>query len=140
MPYLTTPRPTPWHKGKLTGQKPPLKIQHIWAVRIRLQMSGRLRDLALFNLAIDSKLRACDLVRIRVRDVDRGGRIVSLAQDPATVSSYDIVIAPLAYELTKPTEVAFWQFCQCVPDHWPAALLCCRHVHQRLPANIGWMR
>ena len=79
MPYLTTPRPMPWNKGKLTGQKPPLKVQHIWAIRIRLQMSGRLRDLALFNLAIDSKLRACDLVRISVRDVDRGGMIASRA-------------------------------------------------------------
>ena len=63
----------PWNKGKLIGQKPPLKLQEIWGIRIRLQMLGRTRDLALFNLAIDSKLRGCDLVRIRVCDVAHGG-------------------------------------------------------------------
>jgi hypothetical protein len=60
---------SPWNKGKLTGQKPPLKLKEIWAIRIRLQISLQVRDLALFNLAIDSKLRSCDLVKIRVRDV-----------------------------------------------------------------------
>jgi hypothetical protein len=60
----------PWNKGKLVGQKPPLKLREIWAIRIRLQQARRTRDLALFNLAIDSKLRACDLVRIRFSDVD----------------------------------------------------------------------
>jgi len=54
---------TPWNKGKLVGQKPPLKLKEIWAIRIRLQLSARIRDLALFNLAIDSKLRSCDLVK-----------------------------------------------------------------------------
>ena len=53
--------PTPWNKGKLIGQKPPLKLQEIWAIRIRLQLQNKIRDLALFNLAIDSKLRSCDL-------------------------------------------------------------------------------
>jgi hypothetical protein len=59
----------PWNKGKLIGQKPPLKLKEIWAIRIRLQLSNRIRDLALFNLAIDSKLRGCDLVKLRVLDV-----------------------------------------------------------------------
>jgi hypothetical protein len=59
-------RVTPGNKGKLLGQKPPLKLKEIWAIRIRLQMSGRTRELALFNLAIDSKLRGCDLVSLRV--------------------------------------------------------------------------
>ena len=64
MQYLLTysERHTPWNKGKITGQKPPLKRNEIWAIRVRLQIRGRLRDLAMFNLAIDSKLRACDLV------------------------------------------------------------------------------
>jgi len=62
----------PWNKGKLVGQKPPLKLQEIWAIRIRLQLARRTRELAPFNLAIDSKLRACDLIRIRVRDVAQG--------------------------------------------------------------------
>ena len=59
----------PWNKGKLVGQKPPLKLKEIWAIRIRLQIANRIRDLGLFNLAIDSKLRSCDLVKLRIRDV-----------------------------------------------------------------------
>jgi len=57
----TAGRVTPWNKGKLLGQKPPLKLKEIWAIRIRLQLDHRTRELALFNLAIDSKLRGCDL-------------------------------------------------------------------------------
>ena len=73
------PRPVPSNKGKLIGQKPPLKLKEIWAIRIRLQLAGRLRDLALFNLAIDGKLRGCDLVSLRVSDMDHGGNIASRA-------------------------------------------------------------
>jgi integrase len=68
-----------WNKGKLVGQKLPLKLQEIWAIRTRLQLGGQYRDLALFNLAIDSKLRACDLLKIHVSDVSNGGRITSRA-------------------------------------------------------------
>jgi hypothetical protein len=57
------------------GQKAPFRLKEIWAIRVRLQFYGRIRDLALFNLAIDSKLRACDLVRLRVRDVSHGDRV-----------------------------------------------------------------
>src|SRR5215471_5635421 len=71
----TKPGREPWNKGKLVGQKAPLKLKDIWAIRIRLQMYDRLRDLALFDLAIDSKLRACDLVKIRVCDVSHGERV-----------------------------------------------------------------
>jgi hypothetical protein len=56
----------PWNKGKLVGQKSPLKVRDIWALRVR-QMQGRTRELALLNLGIDSKLRGCDLVKLRVR-------------------------------------------------------------------------
>jgi hypothetical protein len=59
----------PWNKGKLTGAKPPLRPKHVWAVRTRLQLANRLRDLALFDLAIDSKLRGCDVVGLKVVDV-----------------------------------------------------------------------
>jgi len=59
----------PWNKGKLTGAKPPLSPKHVWAIRTRLQLLKRFRDLALFNLAIDSKLRGCDLVGLRISDV-----------------------------------------------------------------------
>ena len=68
----------PWNKGKLVGQKAPLKLRDIWAIRIRLQLRNRTRDLALFNLAIDSKLRACDLVKLRVLDVAHGGEMGGL--------------------------------------------------------------
>jgi integrase len=69
----------PWNKGKLIGQKKPLKLQDNWAIRIRLQHAGQKRDLAFFNLALDSKLRGCDLVKLRVRDVSHGSRIASRA-------------------------------------------------------------
>ena len=62
-------RTRPWNKGRLLGQRPPLKLKEIWAIRIRLQLGHWARDLALFNLAIDSKLRGCDLTRLRVQDV-----------------------------------------------------------------------
>ena len=61
----------PWNIGKIIGQKPPLKRKDIWAIRVRLQLDGRKRDLALFNLVIDSKLRGCDLVAIKITDVWR---------------------------------------------------------------------
>jgi integrase len=64
-----------WNKDKLLGQKPPLKLKEVWAIRIRLQLSGHVRDLAMFNLAIDSKLRASDLVRLKVSDVAMGTSI-----------------------------------------------------------------
>ena len=71
----------PWNKGRLIGQKRPLKPKDVWTVRVRLQLEGRKRDLAMFNLAIDSKLRGCDLVRLRVDDVLAGERV----RDRATV-------------------------------------------------------
>jgi hypothetical protein len=78
--FVTTkPNREPWNKGKLVGQKTPLKLKDIWAIRVRLQISDRARDLGLFNLAIDSKLRACDLVKLRVRDVSHGGRVSTRA-------------------------------------------------------------
>jgi hypothetical protein len=65
----------PWNKGRLIGQKRPLRPKEVWAIRVRLQLEQRRRDLALFNLAIDSKLRGCDLVQLRVRDVCVGDRV-----------------------------------------------------------------
>jgi hypothetical protein len=75
----STPTPRkwlPWNKGKLTGAKPPLRPKHVWSIRTKLEIKGRARDLAMFNLAIDSKLRGCDVVAIRVEDVAAGGYIV----------------------------------------------------------------
>ena len=68
-----------WNKGKLVGQKPPLNPKDIWAIRIHLQNANAVRDLAMFNLVIDSKLRGCDLVSLRVRDVALGNRILPRA-------------------------------------------------------------
>ena len=67
------------NRGQLRGQKPPLKPQEIWSIRVRLQLGKRVRDLALFNLAIDSKLRGCDLVALKVRDVAPSGTVASRA-------------------------------------------------------------
>ena len=75
----------PWNKGKLVGQKAPLRLKDIWAIRVRLQIGHRTRELALFNLAIDSKLRSCDLVR-RVRDVCYGNVVASTAARTALSS------------------------------------------------------
>jgi hypothetical protein len=60
---------TPWNKGKLVGARPPLRPKHVWSIRTRLLLEGRIRDLALFNLAIDSKLLGCDVVALKVEDV-----------------------------------------------------------------------
>jgi integrase len=68
-PNLTNPKRVPWNKDKLIGPRPPLQQKHVWAIRTTLQIERQLRDLALFNLAIDSKLRGCDLVAVRVDDV-----------------------------------------------------------------------
>jgi hypothetical protein len=71
--------PRPWNKGKLVGQKAPLKLKEIWAIRVRLQIFSRTRELALFDLGIDSKLRTCDLLKLKVRDVCHGERVAARA-------------------------------------------------------------
>ncbi len=92
----------PWNKGKLVGQKRPLKLQEIWAIRIRLQLGGKLRELALFNLALDSKLRGCDLVRVKVADVRQtSGRVASRA-----VIMQKKTNPPVQFEITEKTRVA----------------------------------
>lgn len=91
----------PWNKGKLVGQKLPLKQREVWTIRIRLQLSEQQRDLALFNLAIDSKLRACDLVGLRLRDIGQGGRIASRA----TVMQQKTK-RPVQFEITEGTRQA----------------------------------
>ena len=69
----------PWNKGKLTGAKPPLRPKHVWSIRTKLQMADRKRDLALFNLAIDSKLRGCDVVALKVEDIAPHGFAIERA-------------------------------------------------------------
>ena len=91
----------PWNKGKVTGQKPPLKPREVWAIRVRLQISARVRDLALFNLAIDSKLRGCDLVHLRVEDVMQGDQVRTRA-----LVSQRKTGAPVQFEITEQARAA----------------------------------
>jgi hypothetical protein len=72
-------RRAPWNKGKLIGAKPPLRPKHVWSIRTRLLVEGRIRDMAMFNLAIDSKLRGCDVVALKVEDVAPNGYAVDRA-------------------------------------------------------------
>jgi integrase len=92
-------------KGKLVGQKPPLKLREIWAMRSRLQMSSKTREIALFNLAIDSKLRGCDLVQLRVRDVAHDAHVLSRANVVQQKTQQ-----PVRFEFTDQTRetVAAW--------------------------------
>lgn len=88
----------PWNKGKLLGQKRPLKLKEIWGIRIRLELAGKTRDLAMFNLAIDSKLRGCDLMNLKVKDISHG----------TTIQSRAIIIQkktgkPVQFEITEET-------------------------------------
>ncbi|MDV7212490.1 tyrosine-type recombinase/integrase [Azotobacter beijerinckii] len=91
----------PWNKGKLVGQKAPLRLKDIWAIRVRLQIAEKTRDLALFNLAIDSKLRACDLVKLRVRDIAHGDRVASRA-----IVMQQKTQRPVQFEITEQTRDA----------------------------------
>lgn len=92
---------TPWNKGKLVGQKQPLKLPEIWAIRTRLQLAGKTRDLALFNLALDSKLRSCDLVKLRVTDIAHGGQVQTRAMVMQQKTHQ-----PVQFEITEQTREA----------------------------------
>ena len=99
--YSDTPTRKPWNKSKVIGAKPPLRPKHVWAVRTRLQLSGRVRDLALFNLAIDSKLRGCDVVSVKIVDVAPHG----YALDRASVRQRKTG-RPVRFEITEQTRQA----------------------------------
>src|SRR4029453_3426677 len=101
----TEGRAAPWNKGKLLVQKPPLKLKEIWAIRIRLQLARQARELALFNLAIDSKLRGCDLVGLRVHDVVHGSRVAARA-----IVMQKKTERPVQFEITEQTRdaIAAW--------------------------------
>ncbi len=94
----TTIYRNPWNKGKIVGQKHPLKLKEIWEIRIRLQLSNQTKQLALFNLAIDSKLRGCDLVRLKVSDVSQGSRVSSRA-----IVMQQKTHRPVQFEITEQT-------------------------------------
>ena len=113
---------TPWNKGKLVGAKPPLRPSHVWSIRTKLQMAGKKRDLALFNLAIDSKLRGCDVVAVRVDDVAPSG----YSMDRATIRLKKTG-RPVRFELTDQTRQAFDEYLR----------LTCRKASQFLFAGRG---
>ncbi|TDU32634.1 phage integrase family protein [Panacagrimonas perspica] len=94
-----------WNKGKLVGQKSPLRLKEIWAIRVRLQLAKRIRELAIFNLAIDSKLRGCDLVKLRVNDVCHGDRVSARA-----IVMQQKTHRPVQFEITEGTReiVSSW--------------------------------
>lgn len=91
----------PWNAGRLIGPKPPLKPRHIWAIRQQLKNEQRVRDLALFNCAIDAKLRGCDLVKLRVSDIAPGGAV----RQRATIIQQKTG-RPVPFEITEPTREA----------------------------------
>lgn len=91
----------PWNKGKIVGQKAPFKLKDIWALRVRLQMEGRVKGLALFNLGIDSKLRGCDLVGLKVRDVCHGEQMATRA-----IVLQHKTQRPVQFEITQATRDA----------------------------------
>ena len=135
-------RREPWNKGKLVGQKTPFKLKEIWAIRIRLQIANRTRELALFDLAIDSKLRACDLVRLRVRDVSHSDRVAARA-----IVMQQKTKRPVQFEITEQTKeaVASWitQARLKSEDHlFPSRLHESPHLSTRQYARMvdGWVR
>src|SRR5499427_10581944 len=101
IPSLVGFAKAPWNKGRIIGQKRPLRPKEVWAIRVRPQLEQRRRDLALFNLAIDSKLRGCNLVRLRVSDVCVGSRV----QDRTTVIQQKTG-RPVQFEITEQTRAA----------------------------------
>ena len=132
----------PWNKGKLVGQKSPLRLREIWAIRIRLQLAQRTRELALFNLAVDSKLRSCDLVRLRVRDVAHGDHVSNRA-----IVMQQKTRRPVQFEITEQTResVTAWiRYANRRPEYYlfPSRLHISPRLSTRQYARIvrSWVR
>ncbi|MZH97336.1 integrase [Dickeya dianthicola] len=131
----------PWNKGRLVGQKAPLKLKEIWAIRIRIQLAEKVRNLALFNLAIDSKLRGCDLASLRVCDISQGKSIYQCA----------IVMQRKAYrscqfeitELTRQSVAAWIDVARLASDNYlfPSRVTKSPHLSTRQYARLvaGWV-
>ncbi|MNU91695.1 site-specific tyrosine recombinase XerC [compost metagenome] len=132
----------PWNKGKIVGQKAPFKLKDIWALRVRLQLEGRVRELALFNLGLDSKLRGCDLVSLKVRDVCHGEQVAPRA----TVMQHKTQ-RPVQFELTPGTREAVQAWIQRTGLRsddflFPSRMHDSPHLGTRQYARIlgGWVR
>ena len=139
---VNTTSKKPWNKGKLVGQKMPFKLKEIWAIRVRLQIAGRRRDLALFNLAIDSKLRGCDLVKIRISDVFNAGVVASRAMVVQQKTGL-----PVQFEITANTRdaIADWisNLGSITSDFlFPSRVAASPHITTRQYARIvdGWVK
>jgi hypothetical protein len=138
MKLLFAPTQNRGTKGKLVGQKAPFKLKEIWAIRVRLQLFRRARDLALFDLGIDSKLRACDLVRLKVRDICHGDRVAARA-----IVMQQKTSRPVQFEITESPREAIFE------THHPfglgggaysAGLLSCRCAKASDPARTSELR
>ena len=130
-----------WNKGKLVGQKVPLRLSEIWAIRVRLQMGHRVRELALFNLAIDSKLRACDLLQLRIQDVCHGDRVATRA-----IVMQQKTHRPVQFEITAGTRKSIEDWMSFASLHGTGYLFPSRrtqspHLSTRQYARIvhGWV-
>ena len=132
----------PWNKGKIVGQKAQFKIKDIWALRVRLQMEGLARELALFNLGIDSKLRGCDLVALRVRDICHGEQVA-----PRAVVMQHKTQRPVQFEITPATREALQKWIKHAglkseDFHFPSRIHGSPHLGTRQHARIvdGWVK
>ena len=119
------PKRRPWNKGRLVGQKRPLFPKQVWAIRTRLELAGNLRDLAMFNLAIDSKLRGCDLVRLNVADLVVGDSV----RDRVTVIQKK-TNRPVQFEVSENTRESIWNWV-CSPEMLGCACLFPSRLHDR---------
>ena len=140
MSHLTLPairaKRIPWNKGRIIGQKRPLLPKHVWAIRVRLELAGKLRDLALFNMAIDSKLRGCDLVRLRVPDVYSAGQVKERAAILQSKTSQ-----PVRFEITEGTRASLRSWIDVLELRraeflWPGRLLDWPHIGTRQYARL----
>ncbi|HEV3191417.1 MAG TPA: tyrosine-type recombinase/integrase [Polyangiaceae bacterium] len=132
---------TPWNKGRLIGQKRPLRPKEVWAIRVRLQIKRHKRDLAMFNLAIDSKLRGCDLVSLRVDDIAIGPQV----RERATIVQHKTG-RPVQFEITEQTRASLEDWLKTRPADrgphvFPSRVHNQPHVTARQYARIvhGWI-
>ena len=130
------PKQQAWNTGRLVGQKRPLLAKQVWAIRARLELSGNLRDLAMFNLGIDSKLRGCDLVRLKVTDLVAGGRV----RERVTVIQSKTQ-RPVQFEVSEGTRDSIWNWVSspamlAVTHLFPSRFHERRHVSTRQYARL----
>jgi len=133
---MIIPSRNAWNHGRIIGQKRPLLPKHVWAIRVRLELSNALRDLALFNMAIDSKLRGCDLVRLKVADVFTAGTVKERASILQSKTK-----TPARFEITEGTRlsVSDWMAQPVMSGHdylWPSRFQDRPHISTRQYARM----